>query len=64
MITLNGVFKEGAGMSLEDFLKAEGFNKARVAVGLNGQVVSKDQYQALILKDGDQVEVFHFMGGG
>ena len=64
MIALNGAQKEGAGLSLEKLLEAEGFNKTQVAVGLNGQVVPKDQYQVLILKDGDQVEVFHFMGGG
>jgi len=64
MISLNGRPREGAGMNLEELLNAEGFNKAQVAVGLNGEVAPKENYSSLILKDGDKVEVFQFMGGG
>jgi len=64
MINLNGTPREGTGMSLEDFLKAQGFNKALVAAGVNGKVTRKEEYPSLFLKDGDEVEVFHFMGGG
>ena len=64
MITLNGAPRDGAGLNIDELLEAEGFNKVHVAVGLNGQVAPKDKYQILILKDGDEVEVFHFMGGG
>jgi len=64
MIILNGKVREGAEMSLDELLIAEGFNKAQVAVGLNGEVVSKEGYASIILKDGDKVEVFQFMGGG
>ena len=64
MISLNGKPREGAGMSLEELLKTEGFNIVQVAVGINGEVASKEDYSSLILKDGDKVEVFQFMGGG
>jgi thiamine biosynthesis protein ThiS len=64
MITLNGKPREGAGITLEKLLEENGFQITRVAVGLNGQVVSKDQLPHITLKDGDVVEVFHFMGGG
>jgi thiamine biosynthesis protein ThiS len=64
MITLNGSPREAAGLSLEDLLKAEGFNKSQIAVGLNGHVAPKDEYHLLKIKDGDEVEVFQFMGGG
>jgi len=64
MVNLNGTPAEGTGMNIEEFLKAEGFNKALVAVGVNGKVTRKDEYASLILKDGDEVEVFKFMGGG
>jgi thiamine biosynthesis protein ThiS len=33
-------------------------------VGVNGKVTRKDEYASLILKDGDEVEVFKFMRGG
>jgi len=64
MVNLNGTPTEGTGMNLEEFLKAVGFNKALVAVGVNGKVTRKEEYPALVLKDGDEVEVFKFMGGG
>jgi thiamine biosynthesis protein ThiS len=64
MVNLNGTPTEGTGMNLEEFLKAEGFNQAIVAVGVNGKVTRKEEYPSLVLKDGDEVEVFHFMSGG
>lgn len=64
MITVNGEEKNRAGQSLDDLLRDEGFDKDKIAVGLNGQVVPKTQYASLVLNEGDAVEVFHFMGGG
>ena len=64
MITLNGIPREGDGMSLEELLKAQAYNRNQVAVGINGQVAAKEKYSSMILKDGDEVEVFQFMGGG
>ena len=64
MITLNGEARDSAGKNLEDLLNNEGFDKVKVAVGLNGQIAPKEDYSNIILKDGDAVEVFHFMGGG
>ena len=37
---------------------------ARVAVELNLDIVPKDKYATTALKEGDQVEVVHFVGGG
>ena len=64
MITINGQTRDSAGLSLENFLLGEGYDKVKIAVGLNGQVAPKEDFQNIILKDGDAVEVFHFMGGG
>ena len=64
MITINGEAREAAGQNLEDLLKNEGYVKECVAVGLNGKVINKINYPGTILKDGDVLDVFHFMGGG
>jgi thiamine biosynthesis protein ThiS len=64
MITINGEAKEGAGLNIEQLLEAEGFDKNRVAVGINDRIAPKDTYLITVLKDGDVVEVFHFMSGG
>ena len=36
----------------------------RVAVELNLGIVPRTQWEATILKDGDKLEVVHFVGGG
>jgi thiamine biosynthesis protein ThiS len=36
----------------------------RVAIELNRQIVPRDQWPQTALKDGDRLEVVHFVGGG
>lgn len=36
----------------------------RVAVELNGDIVSRSQWQETQLKEGDKLEIVHFVGGG
>jgi len=64
-ITLNGDKKEVPSdltvFGLLEFLKIQ---HQRVAVELNMEIVKKDQYAATAIKDGDNLEVVSFMGGG
>lgn len=50
--------------SLEDFLKAQGYNINRIAVELNDRIVPKESFGTVELKNSDVMEVVHFMGGG
>jgi thiamine biosynthesis protein ThiS len=36
----------------------------RVAVELNRDIVPRDRWAQTFLKDGDQLEIVHFVGGG
>jgi sulfur carrier protein len=36
----------------------------RIAVELNGRVVSRTDWPQAVLQEGDRVEVVHFVGGG
>jgi len=36
----------------------------RVAVELNREIVSRAQWSGTQLKDGDRLEIVHFVGGG
>jgi sulfur carrier protein len=36
----------------------------RVAVELNLEIVPRSRWEATLLKDGDKLEVVHFVGGG
>ena len=53
-----------AGKNIEEMLLEQGFEKGRVAVERNEEIVSKATYKEVILSDGDVVEVVSFVGGG
>ena len=50
--------------NLSDFLKENNYNTGRIVVELNGEIVSKDKYNTINLKDTDVMEVLTFVGGG
>lgn len=64
MVTVNGTALDIAGQTLEGYLTGEGYDKKRIAVELNGEIVPKAQYGQTVLKDGDALEVVSFVGGG
>ena len=53
-----------ASVDLETYLASFGFNLKFVAVGYNGDVVKKDEFAGLTLKDGDVLEIVRPVGGG
>ena len=64
MIKVNGKEIDIKEISLEEFLTDSKYDLKRVAVELNGEIVSKSIYNQVILKDGDHIEVVSFVGGG
>ena len=50
--------------SLLDLLKKYKLMKKKVAIELNGRIVSKTNYKKKYLKNNDKVEIVHFIGGG
>ena len=51
-------------VDLETYLSSFGVNLEHVAVGYNGEVVTKEQYADLRLRDGDVLEIVRPVGGG
>ena len=51
-------------IKLDDFLKKNDYNINRIVIELNGEIVSKDKYTTINLKDTDVMEVLTFVGGG
>jgi thiamine biosynthesis protein ThiS len=39
-------------------------NPKQVAVERNRQIVPRSQYGEMLLSDGDEIEIVHFIGGG
>ena len=64
-ITLNGDSHEIAQpMSVAALLETLDIDARRVAVELNLAVVKKAAYDSSLIKDGDEVEIVNFVGGG
>jgi len=54
----------GAGTSIAGLLDALGVSTPRVAVERNRAIVPKATYDSTLLKEGDELEVVEFVGGG
>jgi thiamine biosynthesis protein ThiS len=53
-----------AGVTIADLVSRLGLNQRRIAVELNREIIAREEYGSLVLADGDQVEIVHFVGGG
>tara|TARA_B100000886_G_C20405664_1_gene484637 strand:- start:1635 stop:1838 length:204 start_codon:yes stop_codon:yes gene_type:complete len=53
-----------SGTSLRRLIKKYKMNEKKIAVELNGKIVSKAILKNRILKNNDKVELVHFIGGG
>ena len=64
-IQLNGEPYDGPeAVTVAELLERLGLEVARVAVEINLNILPKDEYATTALKEGDQLEVVHFIGGG
>lgn len=52
------------GLTVGMLVEHLGMKADRVAVELNLEIVSRPQWHATSLKDGDKLEIVHFVGGG
>ena len=64
-VTVNGQSREvPAGLDLEGLLFFLGLDPSRVAVEHNGAIVPRSEYADTVLREGDRIEVVHFVQGG
>lgn len=64
MVKINGEQIAVAGGTLAAYLERAGYDKSRLAVERNGEIVPRAQYESTVLCDGDEVEIVSFVGGG
>lgn len=64
MLRINGEESDATGRTVAEYLSSAGFAPSRVVVEVNEAIIPKDRYSDTVLRDGDQVEVVCFMGGG
>ena len=55
---------ESGSLTLAQLIDSLGMKPDRVAVELNLEIAPRDRWSQTILKDGDRLEIVHFVGGG
>ncbi len=64
-IVVNGEEREViSSLSVEKYIESLGLSLQRVVVEYNGEVLSREKWKETILKEGDKLEIVHFVGGG
>jgi len=51
-------------LSLKELIEALSLNPKSVVVELNRNIIAKEHFDSIYLKDGDKLEIVHFVGGG
>lgn len=64
MTKINGKTEAVAGFTIAEIVEKSGYNKARVAVELNGNIVPKAKYAETVAGENDVIEIVSFVGGG
>jgi thiamine biosynthesis protein ThiS len=57
-------FPAPTGLTLAALIESLSMKSDRVAVELNRDIVPRDRWPETHLKDGDRLEIVHFVGGG
>jgi len=64
-VTVNGETKEFRdGSSLQQIMQRLGIEEKVMAAAVNMEVVKKREWEKFSPKDGDKIELLHFVGGG
>ena len=50
--------------SIATLLKKYKIDSKKIAVELNGKIISRTKYNSIYLKSKDKIEIVHFIGGG
>ena len=64
MIKVNGENFDFKDITLKELLFKLQYDSSKVAVELNEEIVSKNDYEKVIIKENDKLEVVSFVGGG
>ena len=64
MVRINGRDEDVAGKKLSEYLEESDYQEGTNVVERNEEIVHKEDYASVLLKDGVMVEIVSFMGGG
>jgi sulfur carrier protein len=64
-VTLNGATREvPEGLTVRTLVAHLGLDGGPVAVEINRAIVPRAEHEAHAVRDGDAIEIVHFVGGG
>ena len=63
-LTVNGEPRRAAPGTVADLVRSLELDPAKVAVERNGEIVPRSALAAVVVADGDVLEIVHFVGGG
>lgn len=63
-LVINGEECALSAANLAALITELGMKADRIAVELNRAIVPRAQWESTVLRDGDQLEIVHFVGGG
>ncbi len=64
-IRVNGSLEDiQSSLNIREYLLSKGLKPESVVIELNGQVVKREQWERIVLKENDELEVLRFVGGG
>ena len=64
-VTINGERRRlASGTSIAEMLAEIGLDPHRVAVERNLEIVPRSTFEIVMVEDGDDYEIVHFVGGG
>ncbi len=64
-VQINGEKREVPGeIDLDRLLELFSLPKQRIAIELNNDVIRRGDWHDTLVRDGDKIEVVHFVGGG
>ncbi|EDP6895343.1 sulfur carrier protein ThiS [Campylobacter lari] len=61
---INGQKLELKELRFKDYVREKQLKIEFIALELNGEIIPRDQFENLILKENDKVEIVTFVGGG
>ncbi len=64
MVKINGQPAEAVGKTVAQIVEEQGLNVQRVAVELNGDIVKRSDFDKVVVKEDDSMEIVNFVGGG
>ena len=64
MAEINGKYEEINNINLLDYLTKNKYRTDRIVVDLNGNIIKKEDFEKINIKNTDKIEIVCFVGGG